>query len=95
MTQDTKDIDARVIELMQATPVDIPRLSRTVLSEIARQTPHRPPLAEVLIRPLPVTLGFGGALIVTLALGWGVIGPLLGDDLALALITGSLLPGGF
>ncbi len=95
MTPEDKTTDARVIELMQATPVDTVQLSRNVLTEIARQTPHRPPLAEVLTRPLPVTLGFGFALIAATALGWGLLGPALGDDLALNLITGSLPLGGY
>jgi hypothetical protein len=66
-------LDARLAESLGPDADDTAALSRAVLTRIAGPTaPHRAPLAEVLVAPLPATGLMFGLLLFAVALGYGI-----------------------
>jgi hypothetical protein len=86
---DNAKLDARLARTLGPDAEDTAALSRAVLTRLAGpEAPRRPPLAEVLAAPLPVTGLMSGLLLFAVALGYRVAPVDLDEVTALVQLLG-------
>lgn len=82
-------LDARLAQTLGPKADDTTGLSRAVLTRLAAQdAPRRPPLAEVLVAPLPATGLMFGLLLLAVTLGYAVAPVELDEVTALIQLLG-------